>query len=190
LTDWRRAQRERLIAERLAMPAEAHEVASAAVCDLVFARLGLNGLGLVGGYWPIRREVDCLPLLARIVEAGGRAALGAIVAPKQPLEFRPWTPDARMETGPWDIPHPADGPVVTPTVLLVPLVGFDAAGHRLGYGGGFYDRTLAALSPRPLAIGLGFEFARLESIRPRPHDQFMDLIATEAGLFEPARGIG
>jgi 5-formyltetrahydrofolate cyclo-ligase len=189
LADWRRAQRERLIAERLAMTDEAYEAASAAICAFVLERLGKIGGGvIVGGYWPIRREPDCPPLLRRIVEAGGQAALPAIVAPKQPLEFRSWTPEAAMETGLFDIPHPVGGAVVTPTVLLVPLVGFDAAGHRLGYGGGFYDRTLADLAPRPLAIGLGFEFARLESIRPRPHDQFMDLIVTEAGVFKPVRG--
>ena len=82
-----------------------------------------------------------------------------------------------------DIDHPAEGPEVTPTTLLVPLVGFDGDGHRLGYGAGFFDRTLAALKPRPLTIGIGFELGRLETIAPQPHDQPMDLIITEAGVF-------
>ncbi len=170
------------------MPPEAHEAASARIGERVFERLApVTGM-LVGGYWPIRREVDCIPLLRRILEAGGAVALPAVTGPKQPLEFRPWTPATRMAAGRWDIPHPAEGPAVQPAVLLVPLVGFDAAGHRLGYGGGYYDRTLAALPVRPLAIGLGFEFARLASLRPQPHDAAMDLIVTEAGLFEPGRG--
>jgi 5-formyltetrahydrofolate cyclo-ligase len=167
------------------MPAQAYEAASAAICDLVFPRLPLVGPAVVGGYWPIRREVDCLPLLRRILQAGAQVALPAVVGPDQPLEFRPWTPGAAMDAGRWEIPHPAQGPPVRPTVLLVPLVGFDAAGHRLGYGGGYYDRTLAALAADPaLAVGLGFELGRLASIRPRPHDARMDVIVTEAGLFE------
>ena len=76
---------------------------------------------------------------------------------------------------------------MTPLALLIPLVGFDAAGHRLGYGGGFYDRTLAALHPRPLAIGVGFELGRLASFEPAAHDQRMDVIVTEAGVFETFR---
>ena len=77
---------------------------------------------------------------------------------------------------------PADGRVVTPTVLLVPLLGFDEAGYRLGYGGGYYDRTLAAMTPRPLTIGVGYEVGRLKTIRPQPHDIPMDAIATETGF--------
>jgi len=92
-----------------------------------------------------------------------------------------------MTTGRWDIEHPASGPDVRPDALLIPLVGFDAALHRLGYGGGFYDRTLAELAPRPFAIGLGYELGRLEKLDPRAHDLAMDAIVTEAGVFEPPR---
>ena len=81
-----------------------------------------------------------------------------------------------------NIPAPADGPSVTPDVLLVPLVGFDAGGYRLGYGGGYYDRSLAARTPRPLAIGIGFEISRLATIHPQPHDIPMDAIVTERGM--------
>jgi 5-formyltetrahydrofolate cyclo-ligase len=75
---------------------------------------------------------------------------------------------------------PADSPVLTPDLLLVPLVGFDPAGYRLGYGGGYYDRTLAAIQPRPLAIGIGFEQQALATIHPQPHDIPMDYIVTES----------
>ena len=138
----------------------------------------------IGAYWPIRREVDCVPLLRRILQAGGAVALPAVTVREQPLEFRPWTPRTPMTAGRWDIPHPAGGPAVQPSVLLVPLVGFDAEGHRLGYGGGYYDRTLAALPVRPLTLGLGFEIGRLASLRPEPHDVRLDAIVTEAGVFE------
>jgi 5,10-methenyltetrahydrofolate synthetase len=89
-----------------------------------------------------------------------------------------------MERGVYDIPFPKDGAVVQPDALLVALVGFDEQNFRLGYGGGYYDRTLAASDPRPLTIGIGFEFMRLPSIRPLPHDIPMDVVVTEAGLFD------
>jgi 5-formyltetrahydrofolate cyclo-ligase len=168
------------------MPDEVYEAASARIRELAFARLAPVAGVLVGGYWPIRREVDCVPLLEAILAAGGAVALPVATGPGRPLEFRPWAPGTAMAAGPWDIPHPAEGPAVRPDALLVPLVGFDSAGHRLGYGGGYYDRTLAALPRRPLALGLGFELGRLASIRPRPHDAAMDAIVTEAGVFETA----
>jgi len=112
-----------------------------------------------------------------------------VVEKKQPLAFWAWRPGAALARGVWDIPIPAARDVVQPTALLVPLVGFDAEGYRLGHGGGYYDRTLAAMNPKPLAIGVGFEFGRLETIWPQPHDIPMDAIVTEAGVkhFGPAR---
>jgi 5-formyltetrahydrofolate cyclo-ligase len=185
----RRALRERLLAERLAMSDEAQARANAAIEAALVGRFAPGAVALVGGYWPIRREVDPLPYLKRVLAAGAAVALPAIVGPRQPLEYRPWTPAVRMEAGRHQIPHPAEGSAVFPTALLVPLVGFDRAGHRLGYGGGYYDRTLAALTPRPLAIGLGFELGRLATLSPRPHDAPMDYIFTEAGLvFGPEGG--
>ena len=178
----RPAERERLIAERLAMEGDVHARASAAILSALAERFPPGAVTLVGGYWPIRREVDCVPYLKRVLAAGAAVALPAIVGPHRPLEYRPWTPEVGMEAGRHQIPHPVEGPAVAPTALLVPLVGFDAAGHRLGYGGGYYDRTLAALAPRPIAIGLGFELGRLATLSPRPHDAPMDYIFTEAGL--------
>jgi 5-formyltetrahydrofolate cyclo-ligase len=89
-----------------------------------------------------------------------------------------------MEKGVLDIPHPAEGSPVIPTALLIPLVGFDDAGFRLGYGAAYYDMTLAALPVQPLAIGVGFEFSLLATIHPQPHDRPLDAIITEAGLRE------
>ena len=181
---WRKAERARLIAARLAHSAAARADAARAIEAALEARFPPGSIARVGAYWPIRGEFDPLPYLRRAIDAGAAAALPAVVAMRAPLEFRPWTPATRMAPGRWDTLHPEYGPAVTPLALLIPLVGFDAAGHRLGYGGGFYDRTLAALSPRPLAIGVGFELGRLAEFAPAAHDERMDVIVTEAGTFE------
>jgi 5-formyltetrahydrofolate cyclo-ligase len=179
---WRKAERARLIAARLDIDPQTRTAASRAIAASLAGRFPPGSIALVGGYWPIRGEYDPIPYLRRVIGAGGEVALPAVVASRAALEFRPWTPDTRMAPGRWDTQHPAEGPAVTPVALVIPLVGFDAAGHRLGYGGGFYDRTLAALDPRPLAIGVGFELGRLPSIAPAAHDQRMDVIVTEAGV--------
>ncbi len=158
--------------------------ASAAIEAALAERLAPGATPILAGYWPIRGEFDPLPYLRRTLEAGGQVALPVVVGPNAALEFRLWSPDAPMAAGGGDIQHPGEGAVVTPTALLIPLVGFDAAGHRLGYGGGYYDRTLAAMTPRPLAIGVGFELGRLADITPAAHDCPMDVIVTEAGVFE------
>ncbi len=105
-------------------------------------------------------------------------ALPVAVALGHPLAFREWHPQARLARGLWKIPYPADGAEVIPNVTIAPLVGFDGACYRLGYGGGFFDRTLANLNPRPLAIGVGYPGAALTTIFPQPHDVPMDWIVT------------
>jgi 5-formyltetrahydrofolate cyclo-ligase len=180
---WRKAERARLIAARHAMSPEARAEASAAIEGSLRTRLAPGGMALVAGYWPIQGEFDPLPCLRAIIAAGAAVALPAIVAPDAPLEFRPWTPEAPMAAGPGRTRHPLHGPAVAPEMVLVPLVGFDTAGYRLGFGGGYYDRTLPLLAPRPLVVGIGFEIGRLASVRPQAHDVRMDLIVTEAGVF-------
>ena len=181
---WRKAERARLIAARLGLSAAARAAAGRAIERALAERFPPGGIALVGGYCPMRGEFDPLPYLARVIAAGAAAALPAVTRPGAPLEYRAWTPATRMAPGRWGTQHPADGPAVKPAALLIPLVGFDAAGHRLGYGGGFFDRTLAALAPRPLAIGLGFELGRLPVFEPAWHDERMDVIITEAGSIE------
>jgi len=179
---WRRSLRADLIAARMAMPQAAHRAASAAVAAGLGKLLSSLPPGPVGFYWPIRREFDPLPLMREFVAAGGTAALPVVVKKNHPLEFRRWTPDARMANGVYDIPYPADGEIVTPCGLLIPMVGFDKDSYRLGYGGGYYDRTLAALQPRPRCIGIAFELGRIETIRPLSFDMRMDAIVTEGGV--------
>jgi len=178
----RRELRRALIAARLAMPAAARAAASRAIeagLDIV-APPGRHSI--VGGYWPIRGEFDPRPYLLRCLEAGAGVALPVAIGPAAPLAYRRWTPSSRLESGRWGLMHPVDESEASPDMLLVPLVGFDAAGHRLGYGGGWFDRTLAAPSAGARAIGVGFESGRLASVEPLPHDQPLDAIVTEAGV--------
>jgi 5-formyltetrahydrofolate cyclo-ligase len=183
IASWRREQRAALMAARNALPAAAHRAANRAILDRLAASFPDLATRLVGFYWPIRREPDPLPLVRRLVAEGGKAALPVVMGMGRPLEFRPWRPDVAMAVGVYDIPYPVAGPPVAPEVLIVPLLGFDAAGYRLGYGAGFYDRTIAAFAARPRLIGVGFALGRLATIEPQPHDIPMDFIITEDGVF-------
>lgn len=180
---WRRAKRDTLIAARMALSSSAHNAASAEIgkhLKEIFAPLPRT---LVGAYWPFRREYNVLGFLEWLTERRHEVALPVVLGKGQPLEFRRWTRDMEMISGVYDIPYPAKGEPVWPTVLIIPMVGFDAAGFRLGYGGGFYDRTLAAYTEKPLCVGTGFELGRLPTIHPLPHDIAMDEIVTEAGHY-------
>ena len=185
----RRALRQHLIDLRRNLPESTVEAWSLRVRD----HLAENYPDLAGKRvafcWPIQNEPDLRPLMAQWRGAGlpGFAALlPVVVAPRTPLAFRAWDESTPLVEDRYGIPYPPQGPYLTPEALLIPVNAFDAAGYRLGYGGGFFDRTLAALSPRPLAIGVGFELARVESIAPEAHDIRLDAIVTEAGAFRCA----
>ena len=177
---WRKAERERLIAARLALPAAYRAAQTLAIVRQLEPLLAAVPQAIVAAYWPIRAEPDLRPWLHALRERGVRVALPAALALGQPLVFREWSPGARLERGLWNIPWPADGAVVVPGVVIAPLVGFDGECYRLGYGGGFFDRTLVTLGPRPLAIGVGYPTAALATIYPQPHDIPMDVIVTGA----------
>jgi 5-formyltetrahydrofolate cyclo-ligase len=179
LADWRKIKRTELLKLRAGIPAEQYDTASRLILDNAAGVLRSVSPGVAGFYWPIRGEINVIPLMESFVEGGGSAGLPAIVAKAQPLEFRLWRPGDPMARGVFDIPYPAEARIVHPEVLVVPLVGFDDEGYRLGYGGGYYDRTLSSLAPRPLTIGIGFASTRLETIHPQPYDIPMDYIVTE-----------
>ena len=180
---WRRAERTRLIAARMAAPAAQRRGWSQEIEHHLAEVFAKHKPRRVGFYWPFRAEFDARPIIQRLVAAGIEAALPAVLAPKTAMEFRRWTPDCAMESGVWDIPTPKDRIVVHPDLVLAPLVGFDGERYRLGYGGGYFDLTLAALDPRPLAVGVGFELGRLATVYPQPHDIAMTAVVTEAGSF-------
>jgi len=136
----------------------------------------------LGVYWPFQAEFDPRPLIDWVITQGFAVALPAVVDKKGPLEYRGWRPGEALVDGVWDIPIPEVRDIVVPQAVLAPLVGFDRQGYRLGYGGGYFDRTLAAFSPRPLAIGVGYEILQIETILPQSFDMQMDVIVTEARI--------
>lgn len=181
----RRARREGLIARRIALPVDTHRLWSQAVLDHLAGALPEIWTGTVALYWPQRHEISLLPLARRILAAGGVVALPALGGEAGPLRFRAWTPGEPLATGPQGVPYPRDGHQVRPDALMIALVGFDGANHRLGYGDG-YEQMLAA-PLRPLAVGVGFELMRLATVEPLPHEAPLDVIVTEAGVFRRDR---
>ena len=187
LTSWRRSQRERLIAERLALDPALRGHYSQRIAQNLDRIIGNPEGQIVSGYWPFRGEPDLRAWLTGLRERKGQAALPVIVTKREPLRFRVWHPGEKLEKGIWNIPFPAEGPYVEPDIVLVPLVGFDVVGYRLGHGGGYFDRTLASASKRPRIIGVGYQQSTLATIYPQPHDIPMDVIVTENELTEYER---
>jgi 5-formyltetrahydrofolate cyclo-ligase len=182
IRDWRRSLRLQLRSKRSALPRSEKESVTVTVLDLVRGNFPELSNACIGFYWPFQGEIDLRRLVRDFLSLGAEAALPVVVERQQPMEFWSWRPGVKLGRGIWNIPVPRDRDLVKPTVLLVPLLGFDAAGYRLGQGGGYYDRTLANLPQRPLTIGIGYEFGRLETIHPQPHDIPMDAIVTERGV--------
>ena len=177
---WRKAERERLIAARLAVSADARTVMSQRIAQGLDAIVGEIAGRMVSLYWPFRGEPDLRPWMASVNARGGRTALPVVIEKGQPLIFRPYAPGDRLEKGVWNIPIPAEGDPVLPDIVISPIVGIDPQNYRLGYGGGFFDRTLAAMQFNPLVIGVGYELQRIATIYPQPHDIPMDRLVTEA----------
>lgn len=178
---WRKAERKRLIAARLEEAADVRTRLAQSIAvelDRIIAPAPDHTIGV---YWPFRGEIDLRGWMRSAFARGAQIALPVVVEKHRPLQFRNWTPDGAMEQGIWNILQPVDPAPVTPNVVISPLVGFDPDCFRLGYGGGFFDRTLAAMAKRPLVIGVGSACGAITSIYPQPHDVPMDVIVTGAG---------
>jgi 5,10-methenyltetrahydrofolate synthetase len=195
-SDDRRAQekkilRKALVEQRFSMPDWLQKA------DLLqqVMRIWLVGRpdAVIGAYWPIKREFDALPALHRWKEDGElldqpqprRIGLPVVDKVHKTLVFHAWYPGCPMEEDAYRIPKPKDTEVIVPTLLFVPCVGYGPGGYRLGYGGGFYDRTLATLQPKPFTVGLGFTDGFLPDFEPEPHDQALDAILNDNGVVWP-----
>lgn len=191
LMAWRRAERERLIEARLRLPVEQRQLASRQIADRLDAYCRRHGLlapgRILSGYWPLRGEPDLRPWLARLNEEGVITVMPVVVEKGTPLRFRKWTPGCAMEKGFWNIPVPAAAEEFIPEVLLGPVVGFDARRYRLGYGGGYFDRTLELLQKQGRdfhVIGIALDEARLPAFEALPHDIAFNAVITPSTLIE------
>ncbi|WP_309084629.1 5-formyltetrahydrofolate cyclo-ligase [Chelativorans sp.] len=184
---WRKAERERLIQARLETPAGRRRMYGERIAAYLEEIIGEVAGATVSAYWPFRGEPDLRPLLERISRKGGRTALPVVVQRGAPLVFRAWTQGDALEKGIWNIPVPPPSALeVTPNVVIAPVVGFDPACYRLGYGGGFFDRTLAVLPKRPRVVGVGYSVAAIPTIYPQRHDIALDVVVTEEGVHLPS----
>ncbi len=178
---WRKQQRDRLISIRDSLEDARHQALSSSVIDQLQKSGSLNDYMSIAFFWPMRGEIDLRPLMTQLVKQGATAALPVITQRNQPLEFWQWKPGETLsEDGFWGIPVPAVRRPVVPQLLFVPMLGFDDQGHRLGFGGGYYDRSIAAMHPQPLSIGVCCEFGHMHSIYPQAHDIPMNAIASES----------
>ena len=187
----KKALRQRLVQRRLEMPDRLRR------CEMLqrVMRIWLVNRSdtVIGAYWPIKGEFDPLPALHRwkedgeLLEEPQLRRIGLPVADKQrgTLEFHAWFPGCPMEEDAFGIPKPKETEVIVPTLLFVPCVGYGPGGYRLGYGGGFYDRTLAELQPRPYTVGLGFTQDFTLDFEPEPHDVALDAILNDQGVVWP-----
>jgi 5,10-methenyltetrahydrofolate synthetase len=183
VAEWRRLQRAALIAARETISPDERKNATRIIAGRLDDAVAALGSSVVGLYWPIKREINLLSWAQTLMQSRHvTLCLPVVVAPKTPLEYWRWTPGEALKSGVWGIPIPGERDVLLPDLMLAPVVGFDRANYRLGYGGGYFDRTLAAQRPRPFAIGVGFELSRIETIYPQDFDIPMDLIVTETGL--------
>jgi 5-formyltetrahydrofolate cyclo-ligase len=178
--------RREAIARRDAMPAETRAAAAEAIAARAFPVVARPGT-IVSGFMPIKSEINPLPLMKALTGQGARLALPVIAGRGAPLVMRPWELDEPLDRGQWGIREPkADDAEVEPDILLVPLLAFDRAGHRIGYGAGYYDLTIAALRERKpiIAIGLAFAAQEVPAVPATPRDARLDLVLTEREVID------
>jgi 5-formyltetrahydrofolate cyclo-ligase len=179
---WRKGERTRLLRQREALAEVALEDMRRQIDSHLERTFPDLARGTLAFCWPYRNEYDARHLAAALRRRGATTALPVVVAPRKPLIFREWHPGIRLTTGPLGIPFPEDSAELVPDRVLLPMLGWDADGYRLGYGGGFFDRTLAGLARRPEVIGVSYEQAFLKTIHPQPHDIPVDFVVTERGV--------
>jgi 5-formyltetrahydrofolate cyclo-ligase len=183
LTEEKAAAREAAKARRDAAHARLGSAAPEALLRHFKASIDLPRGAVVSGYWPGRSEIDVRPLLAYLARAGHELALPVVTARGRPLLFRRWRPGDVMESRPFGLQEPAaSAPELRPQALLVPFLAVDGEGYRIGYGAGYYDRTLASLRAEApiLAIGVGYEAQRVARLPRDAHDEPLDRLVTEA----------
>jgi 5-formyltetrahydrofolate cyclo-ligase len=186
LAETKAALRRDAIARRDALPPEQRAAAAQAIAARPFPVAVAPG-ALVSGFMPLKSEINPLPLLRRLADAGARLALPVVAGRGQPLIMRAWSSDDPLVRGVWDIREPGlEAPQVEPDIMIVPLLAFDRSGHRIGYGAGYYDMTITALRAGKaiVAIGIAFAAQEIRSVPATPRDARLDLVLTERGVID------
>ncbi len=187
--DLRRAAKER----RASLARQGGKDAAENLADNFFRVIKAGGQDIsrtVAGYWPMADEIDVRPLMIRLFEDGRKVALPVVVAPSEPLVFRRWQPGMALEAGGFGTRHPGpEAPEIVPGILLVPLLAFDDRGFRLGWGGGFYDRTLSRLRAAGdiTAVGIAYQGQKVDSVPHSSNDEPLDRVVTDEEILEIAR---
>jgi len=187
---WRVRQRTRLKQERIGLSSVERAFMTEAIARNLDRALERQPGGTLGLYWPVNGELDLRSWGQRLAaRKRWTLALPVVVMERAPLEYWRWQPGDPMARGVWGIMVPERREPVAPDAVIAPLVGF--SGHyRLGHGGGYFDRTLAVMQPKPFAVGVGIEAARVDEYIPQPHDIPMDVIVTEAAIYRAGEEAG
>ncbi|MCR6671802.1 5-formyltetrahydrofolate cyclo-ligase [Devosia ginsengisoli] len=177
------ALRMRARVARALLDHEERAEAARAAARHFFDGIVLQANDVVAAYWRIRDELDCQPILVKLMDSNQTVVLPVVLGPEQPLDLRIWEQGASLYESGFGTLAPSElAPKAEPDIVIMPLLGFDGRGTRLGYGGGYYDRTLASMSKKPKLVGLAFAAQELDSIPREPHDVPLDAIVTEAGV--------
>jgi 5,10-methenyltetrahydrofolate synthetase len=182
IAEWRKARRAELLARRQSIAPDDRRIWNDAITRFLIERFPFLRHMTIGFCWPFKGEFDARFAIRHFRDGGARAALPVVVTKDAPLQFREWWPGAATSPGVFGLPVPQATEVVSPDALLIPPVGFAPDGYRLGYGGGYFDRTLASMSPQPLKMAVAFEVSGMPTIHPQRHDIRMDFIVTEQGI--------
>jgi 5-formyltetrahydrofolate cyclo-ligase len=178
--------RREAIARRDALPAEARQAAAEAIAARAFP-LAITPGAIVSGFMPLKSEINPLPLMRKLAGQGARLALPVVIGRGKPLIMREWTFGEPLSAGVWGIREPEpEAAEVEPDILLVPLLAFDRAGYRIGYGGGYYDRTIAQLRAHKavIAVGLAYAAQEVSAVPATPRDARLDLVLTEREVID------
>lgn len=177
------ALRAKAHATRAALSLDSRAAAAQAVAQHFFDAVPLRADDIVAAYWRIRDELDCQPILVRLMDSNQPVVLPVVMGPDEPMQLRVWEPGTALYEAGFGTLAPSDlAPCAEPDIVLMPLLGFDGQGTRLGYGGGYYDRTLARMRKKPRLVGLAFAAQEIDDIPREEHDIPLDLIVTEAGV--------
>jgi len=183
---WRQSKRKELLASRAALSVSERQALGRIVATHVITTIKNKYINIEGKilslYWPIKSELDLRDELSACFTLHMKLALPVVEIINAPLSFYAWTPSDKMERDFWNIPVPVKREIVKPDILLAPLMGWDNQNFCLGYGGGYFDRTLAAFEEDRFVIGVGLSQAKLDTIFSQPHDQPLDMIITERGI--------